>query len=151
MVGLLTHADQLQALRDNPALIESAVEELLRYQPQVQCSARRASEDVELHGEVIRQDQIVLIILGSANRDERHFPGADKLDITRADNRHISFGHGPHGCFAAALARMHLQTAVGTMVRRLNGRRLVTDQLVWLGPPVAPLFRSVGTLPVTFE
>jgi cytochrome P450 len=152
LVGLLQHPDQMQKLRDNPALIESAVEELLRYESQVQFSPRRAIEDVELHGQVIPKDQVVMIGIGSANRDESQFPNADQLDIRRANNRHLAFGgFGPHTCIAQALARIHLQTAVSTVVRRLKGLRLPTDNVVWLSPPIAPAFRSVGSLPVVFE
>ncbi len=152
LVGLLQHPDQLQKLRDNPGLIESAVEELLRYESQVQFSPRRATEDVELHGQAILKDQVVMIGIGSANHDESQFPNADQLDITRANNRHLAFGgFGPHMCIAQALARIHVQTAVGTVVRRLKGLHPATDNLVWLGAPIAPAFRSVGSLPVVFE
>lgn len=152
LVGLLQNPDQLQKLRDNPELIESAVEELLRYQSQVQFSPRRANEDIVMHGRVIHKDEVLMIGVGPANHDERQFTNPEQLDITRPNNRHLAFGgFGPHACIAAVLARMHVQTGVSAVVRRLKGLSLATDNLVWLGPPIAPAFRSVGSLPVVFE
>jgi cytochrome P450 len=147
VLGLCRNPDQMQKLQDQPALLESAVEELLRYESQVQFSPRRANKDFEMHGQLIRKDQIVIVGLGSSNRDESRFSNPDQLDITRADNRHLAFGYGPHGCIAARLARLHLRIAISTLMRRLKELHLETDDLVWNG---APMFRSIESLPVTF-
>ena len=148
LLGLLRHHDQMQRLQDDPSLIESAVEELLRYESQVQFSPRRAAEDFELHRQLIRKDQAVIVGLGSSNRDETQFSEPDRLDINRADNRHLAFGYGPHGCIAARLARLHIQIALNSVLSRLKELRLETDSLVWNG---APMFRSIESLPVMFK
>jgi cytochrome P450 len=148
ILGLLRNPDQLVLLQENPSSIESAVEELLRYESQVQFLCRRAREDFELHGQLIRQDQTVIVGLGSSNRDDTQFADPDRLDITRSDNRHIAFGYGPHGCIAAPLARLHIRIAINTLLKRLQGLRLETEDVVWNG---APMFRATESLGVTFS
>jgi len=131
VLSLLRNPDQLQKLRDDPSLIPSAVEELLRYESPSQYTARLAPEDLELGGKRVRKDQAVIAVMGAANRDPQRFPDPDRLDITRGDNRHVAFGWGPHFCFGAALARIEGQAAFGTMLRRMPRLTLEPGPLVW--------------------
>ncbi|TDC94415.1 cytochrome P450 [Saccharopolyspora aridisoli] len=120
---LLTHPGQLQRLRAELDLIPSAVEELLRYVPLGVGAgfARYATEDVELGGVVVRAGEPVLSSIGSANRDEAVFGDPETLDLARAEASHVGFGHGPHHCLGAQLARMELQVALRTLLTRLPG------------------------------
>ncbi|MEZ4657418.1 MAG: cytochrome P450 [Caldilineaceae bacterium] len=106
-LALLRHPAQLAKLKADPSLIESAVEELLRYDgPVDRATMRFAAEDVEVGGQLIRRGQAVSVALTSANRDPAHFAHPDEVDIARQDNRHMAFGFGVHYCVGAPLARM---------------------------------------------
>ena len=118
-LALLRHRDQLQRLQRDPGLIGSAVEELLRFDGPVQRTARIPSEDIVIGGRTIAKGQMVMPFIGAADRDPAQFPDPDRLDIGRADNRHIAFGWGIHFCLGAPLARIEGQIAIGTLVRRL--------------------------------
>src|SRR5262249_16332956 len=107
MLALLQHPDQLEKLRANPALIETGVEELLRYTSPVETATERYTrEEVTIADTTIPRGQLVLAVIASANRDERQFPDPDALDITREPNRHFAFGQGIHFCLGAPLARL---------------------------------------------
>src|SRR5439155_7175099 len=106
LLALLRHPDQLERLRADFSLVPSAVEELLRYESPSQHTARLAPSDVELGGKLIRKRQAVIAVMGAANRDPARFPDPDRLDIARADNRHVSFGSAGHFCFGAPLVRI---------------------------------------------
>lgn len=150
MLALLRHPDQLRLLRDDPTLISPAVEELLRYDGPVETSTLRyAAMDIEIDGVTIPKGEIVLVVLASANRDADHFADADRLDITRTDNRHLAFGRGVHFCLGAALARLEGQIAIATLIRRLPELRLAVpiDQLEWR-PGI--LLRGLRALPIVF-
>jgi pimeloyl-[acyl-carrier protein] synthase len=136
-LALLRHPDQLQRLRDNPGLIGTAVEELLRFDGPVQRTARIPSEDVTIGGKVIPKGDMVMPFIGAADRDPAQFPEPDRLDIGRTDNRHIAFGWGIHFCLGAPLARVEGQIAINTLVRRLPKLALATE---------APAFRQSLTL-----
>ena len=144
---LLKHPDQLQKLRENPALIESAVEESLRYEGSFQRSRRVATEDVILGGQQIRKGQLVLQFLGAANRDPAHFPDPDRFDIERQPNRHLSFGFGVHICLGAALARLEAKIAISTILRRMPNLQLATDAVEWENT----LLRGLKALPLTYS
>ncbi len=130
-LALLQHPDQRQRLMDDPALIASAIEELLRYNSPVQATSRMAAADVVIDGRQIRRGQHVSLMIGAANRDPAHFADPDRLDITRRPNRHLSFAHGPHFCLGAPLARLEGQIAIGALFRRLPRLALATDDVTW--------------------
>ncbi|MGH3679196.1 MAG: cytochrome P450 [Natronosporangium sp.] len=137
---LLIHPEQLDWLRANPHRVPNAVDELLRYAQLFQDApnagqgnVRRAVEDIEIDGVMIRAGEWVLPSISSANRDERTFADADRLDLTRTRNRHVTFGFGTHHCPAAALSRMQLQVALTAVLDRLPRLELAipNDQLPW--------------------
>ena len=106
-LALLEHPEQMEKPRREPALIKSAVEELLRYTaPVFMTTERYAREDVNIHGVTIPRGEMTLGVMGSANRDSTVFRNPDSLDITREPNKHLSFGQGVHCCLGAPLARM---------------------------------------------
>uniref|UniRef100_UPI0005BC93F0 cytochrome P450 n=2 Tax=Protofrankia TaxID=2994361 RepID=UPI0005BC93F0 len=143
---LLARRQYWQRLVDNPELVPQAVEELSRYIPLDASAklARIATEDIELGGQLVRAGEALLVQLDSANRDEAVFDHPNELDFDRADNPHIAFGHGAHHCLGAPLARLELQVALGTLVRRLPGLRLAVpaDEVQWRSD------RLVRALPV---
>jgi pimeloyl-[acyl-carrier protein] synthase len=126
-LALLRHPDQLRRLRDNPALIGSAIEELLRFDGPVQRTARIPSEDVVIDGRKIPKGEMVMPFIGAADRDPAQFPDPDRLDIGRTDNRHIAFGWGIHFCLGAPLARVEGQIAINTLVQRFPQLALATE------------------------
>ncbi|GAA0531777.1 cytochrome P450 [Saccharopolyspora subtropica] len=132
---LLTHPDQLAQLRADLDLVPSAVEELMRYVPLGAgvAFARYATEDVELGGVLVRAGEPVLVSAAAANRDESVFSEPEQLDLTRNEATHLGFGHGPHHCLGAQLARMELQVALRTLLTRLPGLDFATsaEDVVW--------------------
>ncbi len=147
LLALLRHPDQLAAVRDDPGLVGSAVEELLRFDSPVQWVSRVAGERIELGGTVLEPGAIVLGSLGSANRDGRQFPNADRLDVRRADNRHVAFGSGVHFCLGAALARMEAQVAIAGLLT-LPNLRLTRRRVRW---KKGLIFRAARELRVRFD
>ncbi len=131
-LALLRHPEQLEKLRNNPGLIQPAVEELLRYDSPVQMVHRLALEDVQIGDQVIRRGESVNILLGAANRDPERFPDPDQLDLTRENNHHLSFSHGIHFCVGAALARAEGQIAIQTLLRRMPNLELQSETLEWM-------------------
>jgi cytochrome P450 len=120
VLALLRNPGELKKLRENPALVPSAVEELLRYESPTQYTARIAAQDTELGGKQIRQKQAVFAVLGAGNRDPERFRDPDRLDLARPDNKHLAFGWGAHFCFGAPLARMEAQMAFEELLRFEN-------------------------------
>jgi hypothetical protein len=131
MLTLLRNPAALAQLRDDPAIIEPAVEELLRYESPSQHTARIAPEDLELGGKRIRKRDAVMAVMAAGNRDPARFADPDKLDLLRPDNRHLAFGWAAHFCFGAPLARMEGQIAFSTLLRRLRDMALPPQNLVW--------------------
>jgi cytochrome P450 PksS len=149
-LALLEHPHQLEKLRNEPALIKSAVEELLRYTSPVESATERyAREDVTIAGVTIPRGEMVSAVIISANRDERKFANPDTLDISREPNKHLSFGLGNHFCLGAPLARLEGQIAIGTLLRRLPDLRLAAapSALRWRSGLIV---RGLEALPVAF-
>jgi pimeloyl-[acyl-carrier protein] synthase len=132
MLALLRNRDQWELLCREPELIESAVEELLRYDSPVQWTSRLPGEPTEIGGKTIPAGEIILGAVGAANRDPEKFPDPDRLDIRRKENRHLAFGIGIHYCLGAALARMEAQIAIGELARRFPNMRLASRRLRWM-------------------
>jgi cytochrome P450 len=134
-LALLEHPEQAEMLKRDPSLAKPAVEELLRYTSPVEMATERyAREDTEIRGRTIPRGELVLAVLGSANRDERHFEDPDVLDLARDPNRHLAFGRGGvHHCLGAPLARMEGQIALNALLRRFPDARLAVtpETLRW--------------------
>ncbi|MFC4947939.1 cytochrome P450 family protein [Pseudonocardia sp. GCM10023141] len=119
VAALLAHPDQLAALRADPALMPGAVEELLRWcGPQLMAVPRFAATDVEIEGVVVAAGQPVTASIAGANRDEAVFPDPERLDVTRPAGAQLGFGHGPHYCLGAALAKVECEVAFTALLRR---------------------------------
>jgi cytochrome P450 len=128
MWRLITNPDQYERLRADPSLVPNAVEEMLRYEtPSHWSTPRVALEDITVAGTVIPQGSLVMMAINSANRDEAVCPHAERFDVGRDNNRHISFGAGAHFCLGAMLARMEARTMIGAIVTRLPRLELVED------------------------
>jgi cytochrome P450 len=123
-LALMRNADQHELLRRRPELLESAIEEMLRYDGPVQSTARFPKDATQLGGVEIPGGGIVVVVLAAANRDPAQFPAPDRFDITRAPNDHLAFGEGIHFCMGAPLARMEARIAFGEMLARLPRLRM---------------------------
>jgi cytochrome P450 len=132
VLALLRHPAELDRLRNDPALIDSAVEEFQRYDSASGAIARILLEDLELGGQVIPAGQAVGGLVWAANRDPEVFDDPDRFDIGRNDSRHLGFGGGPHLCLGAALARLEVKIAVGTLLTRFPKLELADDNPVWV-------------------
>lgn len=147
ILALLRHPAELQKLRDDPGLIENAVEELLRYDSVAMILSRRALDDVELGGVKICAGDIVTGLIPAGNRDPAVFPDPDRLDITRKGSKSLSFGHGIHYCIGAALARLEARVALSEIIARFPDLSLATETPEWI-PNLT--IRGLASLPVTF-
>ena len=140
------HPDQRAELAADHGLITNAIEELLRYEAPSPVQGRWLTQDVELHGTVIPQGSKVLLLTGSAGRDERQYPGAENFDIHRSFDTHLSFGYGIHFCLGAALARMEGRIALEAVLDRFPNWKVDHDAAVrlhtstvrgWINVPVS--------------
>lgn len=148
MLSLLQHPDQMALLKSDPSLIDTAVDEFLRYESPVMRHDRVAREDFDLHGHHIRAGQRIVLGLGAANRDPAKFPNPDRLDITRKGGaRHTTFGYGPHACLGGSLACIQAEIAINLALVRLPGIRLTAQPPRWREHFN---FRGLRTLPVEF-
>jgi len=150
MLTLLEHPEQMERLRDNPLLIQSAVEELLRFTaPVFMATERYAREDVTIQGVTIHRGEMTLGVIGSANRDEGVFDKPDTLNLAREPNKHLSFGFGIHYCLGAPLARMEAQIAIKTLLARMPSLRLKgpAQSLQWRQ---SLMLRGLESLPVKY-
>ncbi|QIY53720.1 cytochrome P450 [Streptomyces sp. RPA4-5] len=146
---LLVNPAHLEQLRAHPDMLEPAIEELLRFVPIGTLSGftRIATEDVRLSGGLVRAGDSVVVQADSANRDESVFTDPDELDFQREPNRHLAFGHGPHHCLGAQLARIELRAAIGALLARLPALALAVSahEVSWklgrsaLGPQALPV------------
>lgn len=145
---LLTHPEERRKLEAEPRLAQSAVEEFLRFEGPFQRNRRIATEDVTIGGQEVGEGELVMQLLGAANRDPAHFPDPDRLDIARSPNRHLAFGYGVHFCLGASLARLEAPVALETLFRRLPGLELAAEPaaLEWENT----VFRGLKALPVTY-
>jgi len=146
-LALLRNPDQLQRLRDDPSLIRTCVEEVLRYDPPVQMTARIAKEDIDVSGVTFRKGQLAILLLAAANRDEAQFTDPERFDIGREDNRHLAFGMGIHFCVGAPLARVEGQIALDAIARRLKEPELLLEAPAYRENLV---LRGLEALPVRF-
>ncbi|GAA0933160.1 cytochrome P450 [Nonomuraea longicatena] len=150
-LALLRHPAQFDLLRRRPELVPNAVEEFLRYDAPVERATYRiATEDMEIAGVPVPKGAFVHVTLGSAGRDPAVNDDSDRLDVTRADITHVSFGHGVHFCLGAPLARLEAQVAFTALLERLPGLRLgcAEEELTWRFS--GSIVRSLNHLPVTF-
>lgn len=148
LLTLLRNPADLARLRDDPSIIETTVEELLRYESPSQHTGRLAPCDMVLGDKKIRKRDAVMAVMAAGNRDPAHFPDPDRLDLTRSPNRHLAFGWAAHFCFGAPLARIEGQIAFASLLRRLPGLALAPGPLEWrqnLG------LRGLTSLPVLFD
>jgi cytochrome P450 len=148
-LALLRHPDQLAALRRHPDLMPGAVEELLRYDGPLAIGVTRyTTSEVTIAGTQIPAGERVILGFGAANHDPDRFPMPDRLDLPRSENSHFAFGHGPHYCLGAALARLEAQVALGTMITRFENLALAVpvSNLHWK----QTIFRAIEELPVSY-
>jgi cytochrome P450 len=149
-LSLMQFPDEMARFREEPEIGKSAIEELLRFTSPVEQATRRyTSEDITLHGVTIPRGELVMLMIGSANRDERQFPDPDQLDLTRTPNRHLAFGMGVHYCLGAPLARLEGHVAMPTLLERMPNLRLAVpeEKLRWRS---SILVRGLEALPVTY-
>jgi cytochrome P450 len=146
--GLLTHPDQLDAVRRDRSLVRRAIEEGLRWEPPLTGIARTATRDVELGGVPIPAGSVVSVALGAANRDPARYPDPDRFDVFRDQRPHVAFAYGPHTCLGMHLARMETRVVLEAILDRLPDVRLDPDaddvHITGLG------FRAPRRLPVVF-
>lgn len=147
-VCLTDHPDALESLKREPTVIPTALEEILRYLPPVWFLFRQTRTDVELAGQHIPANQLVLAWTASANRDSAQFPNPERFDIMREPNRHLAFGHGIHFCVGAPLARLEARIALPMMLEQLKDLRRVEGIPITVHTGIVFVIRS---LPVTFS
>jgi hypothetical protein len=145
LLALLRHPPAMRRLREEPPLIGSAVEEMLRYDPPLHLFHRYAYEEIEIEGHVIPPGGKVGLLYGSANRDPDMFPEPDRFDIARSPNRHLAFGAATHFCLGAPLARLELRTLFGTLLTMTHSLELCEEPEYHLGL----VFRGLKRLQVT--
>jgi cytochrome P450 len=131
LLALLRHPEQLAVLQRDPSAIENAIEELLRYDSPVQFTARVALESTAIEGAAVEPGVVVMLALGSANRDPRRYDRPDELDVRRADVKPLSFGGGPHYCIGAALARLEGRIAFARLLSRARAIELAGSGVAW--------------------
>ena len=144
--ALLRHPDQCQLLKDDPSLLTSAIEEMLRYESPVARQPRLMKQETEMGGKQLRPGEMVFQMLNAANRDPAYFTDPDQFDIRRQKNRHIAFGLGPHFCVGALLARTEGQVVFSTLLARVPHIRLVDEKPDW--DVHKPNSRMLKALPV---
>ena len=151
VLALLQHPDQLALLNAQPALLDAAIEEMIRYDgPVERATIRFAATDVEIDGQIIRRGDAVSLVLAAADRDPAQFPQPDAFDLTRPNNRHLGFGLGIHYCLGAPLARLEGRIAIATLLQRLPNLRLAVpaETLRWR---TIPILRGLQQLPVVWD
>jgi len=145
--ALIRHPAELARLRAEPALIDSALRECLRFDGPIPATSRILHEDAEFDGKKIPKDSMVWAMLASANRDPARFPNPDAFDIGRENADHLAFGGGAHFCLGYHLAELEARAAIGTLVSRFEELRMESETVQW----GRSLFRVPATLPITFR
>ncbi|MDA8355916.1 MAG: cytochrome P450 [Actinomycetota bacterium] len=145
VLALIDHPDQMSALRDDPTLARSGVEELLRYVSPVQLTGRTMTDDIRVGGEVLGRGEFAVLLIASANRDPEAFETAGTLVLSRSDNRHLGFGFGIHHCLGAPLARLETHVALTELLRRAAKVELATGEVEYRSNVV---LRGLAELPV---
>ena len=148
LVCFTDHPDSMQRIIQEPALMPKAIEEVLRYLPPVWFLFRQAKTDVELAGQTIAENSMILAWTASANRDATQFPQPDTFDIEREPNRHLAFGHGIHFCVGAPLARLEAKIVLPMMLEQLKNIQRVKDVPVTVNTGIVFVIQS---LPITFQ
>jgi pimeloyl-[acyl-carrier protein] synthase len=147
MLALLRNPDQLNALRQRPALMALGLEELIRFDGPLHLTARSANEDVDVAGHKIAAGEQAVLLLAAANRDPARFTDPDRLDLARKDNPHLGFGAGAHACFAAPLARQIVGSALSSIVPGLADLELAGEPS-WFETVT---MRGLRKLPIRFK
>ncbi|HEY4375689.1 MAG TPA: cytochrome P450, partial [Acidimicrobiales bacterium] len=124
---LLANPDQWQLLQDDRSKLDSGIEEMLRWVTPIKNMARTATKDVELHGQQVHEGDTLLLLYGSANRDEEVFVDPHRFDVERTPNDHVAFGFGSHFCLGNSLARLELKVMFEHLLDRLPDLALVDD------------------------
>ena len=151
VLALIKNPEQLELLRNDPSLINTAVQEMLRITPPVSMASERyATEDIELNGSLIQKGDLVHISISSANHDADKFTDPEIFDIQRKDNRHISFGYGAHYCLGASLGVVEAEIAINTLIKRIPEFSLGEDieQLEFKKNIIMP---GLASLPIVFN
>ena len=148
LLNLLRHPSELRRVIEKPDLIQSAVEELLRFDSPVQLAPRASIAEIRLGEVSIPAGQRVTLMLGAANRDGERFYEPDRLNVERQPNEHLAFGFDRHFCLGAHLARLEAQLAFSTLLRRYPGLALDGSSLQWVSNPA---YRGLKALPVTLR
>jgi pimeloyl-[acyl-carrier protein] synthase len=149
VLALLKNPEQMARLRDDPGLVRSATEEGLRYDCAAQLLQRVAREDMKLRDKTIRAGDLIYLSLGSANRDPAMFTEPDQFDVGRTDNRHLTFGAGPHVCLGMTLARRELDASLRRLVQRMPRLRFDRERPTRRRAN-SLVFRGLESLPVRF-
>jgi cytochrome P450 len=131
MLYLLDHPDRWEALRADPDLLDTAIEEVIRWSSPVQATARTVTQDLEVAGCPMATGDRVLLLWGSANHDERQFADPEDFVLDRSPNPHVGFGFGPHRCPGAPLAKVMLKISLASVLERLPGLQRITQDIVW--------------------
>jgi cytochrome P450 len=145
LLALLRHPAEFDRLWDDPSLVPSAVEEMLRWDPSLQATVRTAFEPMELGGQIIEAGDTVVVLFGAANRDPARFPDPERFDVGRADNDHLSFAGGIHYCLGASLARVEGQIAFSRLIARFRRIELADEHPPWTA---SSKIRGLDALPV---
>ena len=146
--SLLSHPEALEALQENPALVPSAIEEMLRFDGPTLLTGRKALEDIDFHGVRISAGTPISLVWLAANRDQTRFPNPDRFDVHRKSNRHVAFGVGIHSCAGANLARLQMRIFFDRLLKRVRRIERVGDEPKWLPFGIA---RGLRSLPIRVD
>ncbi len=146
MLALLANPDQRRRLQDDPSLLPLAVDEMLRYDGPAQMTSRIVTEEMTFEGKNLEPGQVILAVLGAANRDPGQFPEPDRFDVGRSNNRHLAFGLGIHHCLGAPLAVAEAQIAIGTLLKRIPEPKPEFETPAWGG---SFILRGLSSLPIS--